>query len=319
MQQVVVGDTIQAVDFNSPRAIINDILGTPSVTFTGNPGTECWGYNEGGAGVDPAVIDELVLAEGLAGAFKEMQDDLQAICAFQGRTPRNAPSGPGSATDVATDVAQGDVIRADIWNNLMLDIQDCFNGRFVPASSTQSVDSSDATSASWNNTAVATASATFSSVAELHAWFNMGGRIGISASLTGGTNTNSTEMATMLANMGDVYVNYTGTSASAGTNFGLGFYDFTTDGTWYSVWQGPAVGGVYASHNALVEARRNGAQLEIRMSLQDADDSNPSIDDPVTGTLTMNALLDTPAASGSGFTIPVPVNTGSIMGTIALA
>lgn len=316
MQQVVVGDTIQAVDFNDPRTVIDLIVGSPNALFTGAPSVQCWGYNEGGVGVNSAVIGELVLAAGLAGAFKELQDDVQAICAFQGRVPRSAPGGTGTDTDVATDVAQGDRIRAAMWNNLMLDIQDCFTGRFQPASSTQTTDSTSQRVSTWTNTVEATATFTFSSEDEINAFFNMGGRLGVSASIAGAVGDNSTEMATMLANMGDVFMAYDATVGDAGVNFGFGYYGLSVPGLEYQIWSGPAVGGVYATHAANIYATRNGSSLQIRVELADANDSNPTLDAEVNGTLSINAILDTPSASGSGFTVPGLVNAGSVMGAI---
>ena len=96
----------------------------------------------GGAGVNAATPGNTVQDTG-AGGRKDLQDDVQAMCAFLGVSVR---------TGVGSDVSTSDTILASTWNNLMLNIQDCWNDRFGPASRTAATDGSTTRTAAWTNT-----------------------------------------------------------------------------------------------------------------------------------------------------------------------
>ena len=119
MTQVVAGtDTIAAADFNNARTNVNTLLsGAADVTTGTFTVANTYGWNQGGAGVSAASAGNTVQDTG-AGGFKDLQDDVQAMCAFLGQSVR---SGVGS------DVSTSDTITAATWNNLMLNVKDCWD------------------------------------------------------------------------------------------------------------------------------------------------------------------------------------------------
>ena len=88
MTQVVATDVIDDADFNNSRTNVNLMLGNANdITLTasaGGPATNTrYGYHLGGAGVNAASAGGLVYADNATGGFKRLQDDVQALCAFQ--------------------------------------------------------------------------------------------------------------------------------------------------------------------------------------------------------------------------------------------
>lgn len=111
MTQVVAGtDLIDADDFNNARLNVNRLMGgAQDVTLGTYTASSTYGWNQGGAGVSAASAGNTVQDTG-AGGFKDLQDDVQAMCAFLGVSVR---SGVGS------DVSTSDTILASTWNNLL--------------------------------------------------------------------------------------------------------------------------------------------------------------------------------------------------------
>jgi hypothetical protein len=310
MQQVVAGtDTIQIADFNNPRTNINTLLGTANAVTLGTyTASNTYGYGQGGTAVTAAVAGTSILASGASGAFKILQDEVQALGAFQGRSLR---------AGVGTDVTTSDTITAATWNNLMLDVKDCWDNRFSPASRTATTDTSVNRTTSWVNSLTQVTTWTFTDANVCRAYFNGGGALGISASRTGGhARTQNTSWATLLSNIGDVFIYHNTTTAGAGTLAGLGFYNLTTSFQQMVSYFGGAAN--YTSDFIRVRARVNSTtaptEVIIETFLEDAGDNN--IDDNVDGTLTINARRNRPDASGSGFTFATPsVSAAAISGS----
>ncbi len=305
MTQVVVGDIIQASDFNNARTNVDVLLGAPQSPNLGsfNPNLT-FGYGQGGAGVAPAQIGEEILANGVSGAFAELQNDVQALQAFTGVN-----------SNTISDVIGGQKIFAADWNTLMLAVADIWNNRFVASSTTTSTDDFTVRTASWQNTLTCTMTYTFSNSSDCKSFFNLGGGLGFSGSITGGTNANTVDFANMLGSVGDVIVDCSTTSASSGTNYGLGFYELTTS---YQIILRKTGNGAYTGNELTINARVNSVssptQVFIRSRLVDSADG--IVDDPITGTLTLNARTTNPASNGSGFIIPELLNSGNTSGTI---
>ena len=128
MTGVNTGDTIEDGDFNNMRTNVNTLLGTAADVTTGTfTASNTFGWGQGGAGVNAASAGGLIYADNATGGFKRLQDDIQAMCAFLGVSVRSG---------VGTDVADGGSISATTWTNSMLNVQDCWNARFPPASRT---------------------------------------------------------------------------------------------------------------------------------------------------------------------------------------
>lgn len=309
MTQVVTGDTIAAVDFNNARTNINLLLsGATDVTLGTYTAASTYGWNQGGVGVGAASAGNNVLATGANGAFKDLQDDVQAMCLFLGQSLR---------TGVGADVTTSTVISATTWSNLMLNIKDCWDNRFSPASRTASTDGSATRTSAWTNTLTQVSSWTFASEGACRAFFNGGGALGVSASRSGGsTSTQNTQWTNKLSNLGDVWLYHNSTSAGAGTTSGVGFYELTTSYQQLVIYYGGA--SPYTSDYIKVEAKVNSTTnptvIDFRTTMLDAGDN--VIDASVDGTLTINARRNQPDANGSGFSFAVPTDSvGAISGS----
>lgn len=309
MTQVVAGtDLIDADDFNNARTNVNTLLGgAADVTLGTYTAASTKGWGQGGAGVSAATAGNTVQDTG-AGGFKDLQDDVQAMCAFLGISVRSG---------VETDVTTSDTILAATWNNLMLNIEDCWNDRFGPASRTASTDASTTRTSAWTNTLTQETTWTFANEGACRAFFNGGGAVGVSASRSGGSSHDqNTQWTNKLSAISDIWLYYNTTSASAGTSAGIGFYELTTSYQQLVIYYGGS--SPYTSDYIKVEGKVNSTTnptvITLKTSLLDAGDN--VLDQNVDGTLTINARRNQPDASGSGFSFAVPTDSmGSISGS----
>lgn len=309
MTQVVAGtDLVDDADFNNARTNVNTLLGTAAdVTLGTYTATSTYGWGQGGAGVSPATAGTTVTVSG-AGGFKDLQDDVQAMCAFLGQALR---------TGVGADVTTSTTITAATWNNLMLNVQDCWNNRFSPAARTAATDASVTRTTAWTNTLTQVTTWTFASETACRAFFNGGGGLGVSASRSGGSaTTQNTQWTNKLSGIGDVWLYHDTTSAGAGTSAGLGFYELTASDQQVVIYYGGAAPYTsdYIQVKARVNSTTNPTQVIITTVLTDAGDN--VLDQNVDGTLTINARRNQPDANGSGFSFPVATDSmGAISGS----
>ena len=327
MTQVVAGtDTVQIADFNNARTNVNNLLATAQdVTLGTYTASSTYGYTQGGTALTAASVGGLVYADNATGGFKRLQDEVQALCAFLGQTVR---------TGVGTDVTTSDTVSATTWNNLMLNIKDCWDNRFSPASTTTSTDASATRTTTWYTTLTEETTFTWGSEGAARAFFNGGGKIGFSSSRAGGSaTTQNTDWTNLLTAMGDVFVNYDNTvsSGATGTSAGLGFYELTTSYQQLYIKYGS---GSYASNyfklEGKVDSTTNPTVVTLKATWYDphaagsgtgpdgipgtGDDSYNN--DYIDGTLTLNARRVQPNANGSGFSFSAPtVSAGAISGS----
>jgi len=331
MVGVVAGDVIDDADFNNARTNVNTLMTTAAdVTLGTYTASNTFGWGQGGAGVNAASAGGLVYADNATGGFKRLQDDVQAMCAFLGQTVR---------TNVGSDVTSSTVINATTWTNLMLNVQDCWDNRFSPASRTSaSIGTTDRTTA-WTTSLTSETTFTWANEGICRAFFNGGGRIGFSASRSGGTSsTQNTNWTDTLSAMGDVYIDHQTANGSSGTNANLGFYELTTS---YQLLWTKLGSGAYASNYfkmfGKVNSTTNPTVVTLKAELSDpytaaaaaaADnaigpdgvpgtgDDAAGYTDSIDGTLTLNARAHTPDASGSGFSFTTPTDSvGSFSGS----
>jgi len=325
MTEVVAGDVIDDADFNNARTNVNTLMGTAADVTTGTfTATSTYGWGQGGAGVNAASAGGLVYADNATGGFKRLQDDVQAMCAFLGQSVRSG---------VGTDVADGDSITAATWSNLMLNVKDCWDNRFAPAARSTSTDSSKTYTSSWNTTLTQETTFTWANEGLCRAYFNGGGRIGFSASRSGGSSTTqNTNWTDTLSAMGSVFLQHNTGAGSSGTNAGIGFYEL---GTGYTTIWTKFGSGSYASNFFKMEVKVNSTTNPTVLTAK-ATFSDPHAEgagalgpdgvagtgdeafgnDFIDGTMTLNSRIATPAASGSGFSFTAPtVSMGNISGT----
>lgn len=327
MQQVVAGtDSVLPADFNNARTNVNLLLGNAAdVTLGTYTAASTYGYTQGGTALNAASTGGLIYADNATGGFKRLQDEVQALCAFLGQSVR---------TGVGTDVTTSDSIAATTWNNLMLNIKDCWDNRFSPASTTTSTDATASRTTTWYTSLTEETTYTWSSEAACRGFFNGGGKIGFSSSRSGGSSTTqNTDWTNLLSAMGDVMVNYdnTASSGATGTSAGLGFYELTTSYQQLYIKYGS---GSYASNYFRLEGKVNSTTdptvVTLRATWYDphatgsgtgpdgvpgtGDDSYNN--DYIDGTLTLNARRTQPNANGSGFSFTAPtVSAGAISGS----
>jgi|TARA_R110001606_G_scaffold367705_1_gene523278 hypothetical protein len=308
MTQTVAGDVIDDADFNNARENVSRLMGTAQdVTLGTYTAASTYGWGQGGAGVTTVAAGELVYASTASKGFKDLQDDVQAMCAFLGVSLR---------TGVGSDVTTSVTITASTWANLMLNIQDCWNARFSPAGRTISTDGSATRTASWTGTLNQETTWTFASEAVARGFFNGGGTLGVSGSYTGSSGDQFTAHAARLSGMGDFYIDSSGASASAGTSQGKGFYELTT--SFAELWSYYGASSPYSNDYIKVFGKINSTTnptvVTLKTTLVDATDN--VIDAPATGTLTINARRRQPNASGSGFSFAVPTDSvGAVSGS----
>ena len=310
MTQVVAGDVIDDADFNNMRTNIGLLMGSANDCQLSAGGsfdyTQAYGWGQGGAGVSSVSAGEVVDATS-ANGFKDLQDDVQAMCAFLAQSVR---SGVGS------DVTSSTTITASTWSNCMLNIKDCWDDRFGPSSETISTDASKTFTSSWTNTLTQETTWTFSSEADCRAFFNGGGKLGISGSYTGSSGDQFTAHANRLSGMGDFFMQYDQSLASAGTSSGIGFYELAT--SYQQLWIYYGASSPYSNDYIKLEGKVNSVTnptvVTLKTSLVDATDN--VIDAAATGTLTLNCRRHQPDANGSGFSFPVPADSmGNITGS----
>ena len=327
MTGVVAGDIIDDADFNNARTNVNTLMGTAAdVTLGTYTAASTKGWGQGGAGVNAASAGGLVYADNATGGFKRLQDDVQAMCAFLGVSVRSG---------VGTDVADGDTITAATWTNLMLNVQDCWNARFSPASRTAASDASKTFTSTWYSSLAQETTWTFSNEASARAFFNGGGRLGFSSSRSGGSSTTqNTNWTNLLSAMGDVVITHDGctTTGGSGSSAGKGFYELTTSNQQLYIKYGS---GSYASNYWRMLGRVNSTTNPTVITLR-AEWSDPHTEgagtlgpdgqagtgdeaygnDYVDGTMTLTARRYQPDASGSGFSFATPTDSmGNISGS----
>jgi hypothetical protein len=331
MTQVVAGDVIDDADFNNARTNVNTLMGTAADVTTGTfTESNTYGWGQGGAGVNAASAGGIVYADNATGGFKRLQDDVQAMCAFLGQTVR---------TNVGSDVGTSTVIDDTTWSNLMLNVKDCWDNRFSPASRTLSTIGTVTRTSAWSSTLTQETTYTFANEQTARGYFNGGGRIGFSSSRSGGSSTTqNTDWTNLLSAMGFVYITHNTAGGSSGTSAGKGFYELTT--SYQTLWTKYG-SGAYASNffrmDGKVNSTTNPTVVTLKATYSDpytaaaaaaADgavgpDGVPSTGDDasgytdsIDGTLTLNARAQVPDANGSGFSFSAPTDSmGAISGS----
>ena len=298
MTAVEIGDQILPADFNEARTNIDTMMSDPVNV------SDVHGLSQGGVSVGQAVTGTTIEALGSAGAFTELQNDIQALNAFYGATTN---------VHIQTDIVAGDTIESNEWNGIMYDTKGRWDGAPKSyVSSTKTYPSQDtwdvSTDGNWTGTLTSTVTFTFNSTVDLNTWFNAGGAVGVEAQIINysGSDTQTLSWETKLNNLGDVFLVKLNTVAGAGTNAGLGQTNMTTSYQDLNVYAGGT--NPYTNDWANVEAQVNNTtsptSVTVKMTLKDQGDG--VIDAPVEGDTRVRGVLFTPNPNGSGFTFNSP-------------
>ena len=171
-------------------------------------------------------------------------------------------------------------------------------------------------SSAWNSTlthnvTITGATSGDGAASNLRYFFNAGGSLRVSASITTGTSKNNawntmfTQMGTFI--MDATQTTYTGSSA---TSYSVGFEDLTTSNQLIGEKLAPA--GAYAENRYYIYARKSAdnTQIIFQVEYRDNDAGDPYFDEDVQPTLTstiaqnrpsgLNVSVATPTASQSG-------------------
>jgi len=146
---------------------------------------------------------------------------------------------------------------------------------------------------------------TFVSATAIRHWFNAGGELRMSATLTGYTNTKGGNWAAMFTAMGNIRFNYTGmfSTNSVGTSTTLTPYNLTTTET---LGYSKAGSAVYADnlYSVYANTENSGKTLVITIRLTDDANGSGGADEPVDGTLT--SIIDFYKPDGTYVDLDVP-------------
>lgn len=157
-----------------------------------------------------------------------------------------------------------------------------------------------------------TGSSTNNQAANLRFFFNAGGSIRITATISGFGESASGQKGwtwnQMLTTMGTVVFNYNSSTGATGTNTSIGWQNLTTSDQ--VVYSKPAPSGSYSSNLYRISARRDANSTSITFTIQFQDNAgpNPNFDENVTGTLTSSVRMWRPSGSNVSVLAPAATN-----------
>ena len=223
-----------------------------------------------------------------------------------------------------TDPSAGDTI--EVYAALSTNLSAVYSARLNAAANGTDIttNGTTTTTSTWNTSAITTKTVTFGSTTEAKYFFNAGGHIRMSFSLTGGSDAKSAEWADLLTKTGTIVIAATGSDPSsiiiAGTTYNgttkiggsgtpdtlaatIGFAQLT--GALQTLFKQYADSAPYTANYILIESSLSGAVLTVKVSLIDdavdtiAPDGSGSGDaaDIVDGTLTMTTVVRPPSTT----------------------
>lgn len=139
------------------------------------------------------------------------------------------------------------------------------------------------------------------SAANMRYFFNAGGSIRFTASITGfneaSTNQKGWTWNNMLTTMGTVSFNFNSTTGATGTNTNIGWYGLNT--TDLLIYTKPAPAGSYSTNQYTISARRDAGSTSVTFTIRFQDNAgpNPNIDENISGTLVSNVRNFRPSGS----------------------
>lgn len=308
-----VGQKIDAVDYTSIQNKIATVLGT---------GSSNYGYGQ--TVTSPSNIvsgNKIQLTHWLT-----LRTDLAKARAHQTGTA----IGTSSATDGVNLLVPSSslVITEALRNQYSLFADTVTTNRFASNEFSPETLAAFTKQNTWNgtiqNVVTITGSATgLGSAENMRFFFNAGGTINITASLTGYSGTGTDKGPTwylMLNQAGTVTMNYTTTTytGSGGTTYNIGYYSLTTSDQ--LIFYKPAPAGVYAENDYWIYARKssNGADVIMTIRFQDDDAGDQqggflpgaSVDEQVTGNLTTTVTMNRPSGANVSVVAPTASQTG---------
>jgi len=227
----------------------------------------------------------------------------------------------GTSITAISNPSAGDTIEA--YAALSSNITSIFNNRNNAAANGTDItaNGTTTTSSTWDVRAVTTKTVTFADAASLRYFFNAGGHIRMSFSLTGGSDAKSQEWADLLTKTGTIVVTgaaasktingetLTGTTKIGGSGTpdtlatGTGAEDYTGSNT--VIYKQFADSSPYTTNYIQIQASVSGSVITFTVTLEDAATDTIAPDgsgsgnalDVVDGTLTMTTVVRPPSTA----------------------
>lgn len=296
---VSVGTTINETHYTTLRSGINTVMGTP----TGS-GDSSAGYNVGISA--PAVS---VGTKVLAADWNNLRGDIRKASAHQ-------TNNPVALTTVDTDTE----ITAAIHNEYETALATVTSNRFAMADAQSTLSTARTqTKTNWNGVQIHDVQLTWGSANAFKAFWNAGGTVKVTSSLSySGSEAKTLDWKSLVNDAKHVEINYTSAYADGGGNQGTitntGMYDLNTNGTEVQIFQD---GGTnpYSENDYQIFIRYITNGIRVRVFFRDDDTgdqtgSGPPVDENVKGTLT--SAIYYRRATGSNVAVSAPsVATGN--------
>lgn len=313
LTQVVAGtDTVLASDYNtSLKSPMDTLLGSSTSPALNNatwvPG-DWYGWNAGGAvGANTATTSDTINATGVGtnGSVRNLQDSVQSASLYLGNTLE---------TGVGTDIVAGNTITAAFFNNLMLDIEDLWNGRFSPASSTStSSNPVNGLPLSFSNTATLDTAFTFASATDFYEFFIKGCGLGVDMDAASGSGAVGTAWVNSITAVDTVVLYVNSITSGAGTPSSWGVHNLSTAFKTlltYNISSAP-----YTTDTIVVQAKVNSTTaptvLTFRTIYTDTGDNNVDANPSFTSQNYALKVVGNSNGSGFNFNKTITVSQGS--------
>lgn len=298
---MAVGDIITAARYNAMQSKINQVLGNGSGVF---------GYGQ------PVESSPVLLGNNVNAAHMQVLK-LDLVDAYVHQTG----SFP-TLTDVVVDEDITETVYAE-YETVSNSVYTNKNNIFIPTQSTTEFNRTSSTRTTpWGGAAQPQSvfhefTVTFATADARRHFFNSGGEIRFSASLTGGSGQKFTTWSTLFSTMGTLKFTHNNLIATSGLSSGLGNFDLTST---YQILYVKGAAGIYSylDNDYTISAR--GAQtsnvIQFRIEFNDGDNGSnnnvPNVDEPVTGTLT--STISQLRATGIYVQVPSPTyqNTATL-------
>jgi hypothetical protein len=290
---VTVGQTIGEAEYTTIRGGIVLVMGTPTGTGTGAAG-----YNESITSSTVSPGDKIAAAD-----WNNLKTDIDKAYTHQ---VGSAPN-PALAT-VNTDSGITKTIH-DALEAATNFIKNASNRFTIGSGQSTTVSARSKTKTNWNGTQVHAVNFTWSSLNEAKAFFNAGGKLVFSSTLsyTGGE-AKTLDWQSTVAGPGVVTMNHVSVSktGASGTVINDGYYDLSTAARYLVAKTGT---NPYSENDYQIEARSitNGVRIRLIYRDDDAGDqtgSGPAVDENVKGTLTSALSYIRPTGSNVQTTAP---------------
>lgn len=277
----VVGDIIEAADYNSMVSVVNDI----------------WGIGSGDRGYfqsSPLSTVSVGVTVGSA-EWTALRDRVNTIALHQGTSTALLPAalefGVGETVEAHSSGATGDGLSQLVDPAPAVGSIDTNRLNAAPASMSLNAGITSTRSTVWSTVLTHEITVEFASENEARGFFNSGGEIRYTAGITGvGLGAPALDWQQELSDMGTIRFNYTSTTSTGdGTESAIGYYDLTA--SYQEVFR-MQTSAAYAANYMTIQARRenflgaNGGNGRTIRFLVTFDDATVHAPDEVNGTLT---------------------------------